>query len=487
MNTQNGDNTGGAADGRGRVKPPKIVVLGAGSAIFGLGSLATMLQSPRLKGARLALVDTDEEALATMTKLANIMNEAWDAQMKITSSTNRVDVLPGANFVIVSIQVGPRETVWEMDWKIPLRHGVRQPYAENGGPGALAHTARNLPVILDIAHDMERLCPDAWYFNLTNPLIRLTWGVRRFTKIKKVLGLCHQLLWGYGMAATILADRWDIQIPDKFHVHTDAENMPRFIPVARAALQHLDIKAAGINHFSWVYDIRDKHTGEDLYPLLRDRWLNHFRKDFEPLTREIFEVFGMMPTAGDSHMCEFLPLVSDQQTRPWEKYELKLQSWEGNRQRRAQRKAIAKAIVSGEMDVNELRDVWRHNMLDEGIPELIGAMVYNDNYYHQQLNIPNEGLLIPNLPKDAIIEVPGLVSGMGIQGLTFPPLPEGIAEMCRRELALSSITIDAVATGDRNLALQALLLDPMVTDIDQARAILDDFMYEFEEYLPQFN
>jgi alpha-galactosidase len=467
------------------VKPPKIVVIGAGSAIFGLGSLATMMQSADLKGSILALVDIDEQALAVMKKLAHIMNETWDAQIKIVSSTNRRDVLPNADFVIVSVQVGSRETVWEMDWQIPLRHGVRQPYAENGGPGALAHTARNLPVILAIARDMEELCPNAWFFNLTNPLIRLTWAVSRYSKIR-TLGLCHQLLWGYAMAGVILADRWGIPVPDGFHVHTDAENMPRFIPVARATIDHIDMKAAGINHFSWVYDIRDKATGEDLYPLLRDRWLHHFRKDFEPLSREMFEIFGMMPTAGDSHMCEFLPVVSDQITRPWEKYDLKLQSWDGNRQRRAYRRKIAEAIVAGDMDVNELRDVWRHNMLDEGIPELISAIVFNRNYYHQQLNIPNKGLLIPNLPQDAIIEVPGLVSGMGIQGLTFPPLPEGIAELCRRELALSSLTIDAVAKGDRYLALQALLLDPMITDIDTARAILDDFLFEFDEYLPQF-
>ncbi|MBC7814077.1 MAG: hypothetical protein H7175_23185, partial [Burkholderiales bacterium] len=260
-----------------RPNPPKIVVIGAGSAIFGLGALATMLQYSRLRGAELALVDVDEQSLCTMTALANKMNKAWDAGFTISSSTNRCDVLPGANFVIVSVQVGPREDVWEKDWQIPLRHGVRQPYAENSGPGAFAHTARNLPLVLDIAHDMERLCPQAWYLNLTNPLIRLSWAVQRYTNIK-VLGLCHQLLWGYAMAAAVLADRWDIPVPEHFHVHTDVDNMPNFIPVARAGLQHLDIKAAGINHFSWVFDIRDKETGEDLYPLLRERWLHSYRK-----------------------------------------------------------------------------------------------------------------------------------------------------------------------------------------------------------------
>lgn len=465
--------------------PPKIVILGAGSAIFGLGAMATLIRSERLRGAELALVDIDEPALETMTRLAEKMNLAWDAGMTITGTTRRTDVLPGADFVIVSVQVGQRETVWEMDWQIPLRHGVRQPYAENGGPGSLAHTCRNLPLILDIARDMERLCPDAWYINLVNPLIRLTLGVHRYTKIK-VLGLCHQFLWGYAMAAAILSDRYGILIPEGFHVHTDADNLPHFIPVARAGFEHLDIKAAGINHFSWIMDIRDRATGEDLYPLLRERWLTGYRRDFEPLTREMFAIFGLMPTPGDSHLCEFLPFVVDPVHKPWEKYGLKLQSWEGNRRRRASRWELARSILSEETPVEKLRDMWQFNILEEPVAEMIEAITYNDNYYAQQLNIPNNGGLIPNLPADAIVEVPGVISGMGIQGLGFPPLPEGIAALCSRELELSSIIVEAAATGDRNLALQALLLDPMIDDLDTARAILNDFLTEFAEFLPQF-
>lgn len=465
-------------------RPPKIVVLGAGSAIFGLGALARIIQTERLRGAELAMVDIDAEALETMHAVAEKMNTAWGAGMTITSTTDRTRALPGADFVIVSIQVGPRETVWEMDWRIPLRHGVRQPYAENGGPGAFAHTARNLPVILGIARDMERLCPDAWYINLTNPLIRLTQAVERYSKIK-VMGLCHQLLWGYAMAGAVLADRWGIPVPEHFHVHTDATNMPNFIPVAVAGLKHMDIKAAGINHFSWVYDIREKDTGEDLYPLLREKWLHGYRKDFEPLSREMFQIFGMMPTAGDSHMCEYLSYTHDPVTKPWEKYELRLQSWDGNRARRAERKALAAAIASGERPVDDLKDLHRFNMLHEPVPEIVAAVHYNEQYYSQQLNILNNGL-IPNLPDDAIVEVPGFLSGMGIQGLAFPALPEGIAELCRRELVRSSITVEAAAHGDKDLALQALLLDPMISDIDTARAILNDFLTEFSAYLPQF-
>ena len=461
------------------VRLPKIVCIGAGSAVFGLSNLATIIRSDRLRGSEIVLVDIDEAGLEIITLLAEKMNEAWGAGMKIWSTPDRTQALPGADFVVVSVQVGPREEVWELDWQIPLKHGIRQPYAENSGPGAFAHTARNVPLILSIARDMEELCPDAWFLNFTNPMIRLTWAVERYTSIK-VVGLCHQLYWAYAMAGAVLADRWGLEYPDDFHVHTDYSNAQKLLMGIVQGYAYMDIKAAGLNHFSWVYDIRDKQTGEDLYPLLREHWLDGFRRDFEPLSREIFEIFGLMPTAGDSHMAEFLAWTHDPSTKPWEKYNLKLQSWTENRQRRADRWEQARAIVAGERSVDELRDA-----ISEGVPEIVEAMIFNTNTYHQQVNLPNNGL-IPNLPDDAIVEVPGIISSFGIQGIGCPPLPEGIAELCRRELELSSLVVDAAVEGDRRLALQALLLDPMINDIDRVRAILDDFLLTFADYLPQF-
>jgi alpha-galactosidase len=461
-------------------KPPKIVIIGAGSAVFGLKALASIIRSKRLRGTELQLVDIDEPALNTMTRLAELMNDSWDAGMTINGTTDRRQALPQADLVVVSVQVGPREEMWEQDWKIPLKHGIRQPYAENSGPGAFAHTARNLPLLIDIARDMEELCPEAWYLNFTNPLIRLTWAVQRYTRVK-VVGLCHQLKWAHAMAMAIVADRYDFPIPEKFNVHTNYTNKPFLAPVMAAGEKHLDIKAAGINHFSWVYDIRDRATGDDLYPLIRERWLKEYRRDFEPLSRELFEIFGMMPTPGDAHLCEFIQWAHDPVTRPWEKYNIELQSWQGNLRRRADRRAIAEETVAGKRPVDDLL-----TQSSEGIVEIAEAMTYNDNYYHHQLNLQNNGCL-PNLPDEAIVEVPGSVSGLGIRGLNMPPLPEPIAEMCRRELAYSSLVVDASYHGDRELALQALLLDPMVNDIDRARSVLADFWVEFEEYLPQFH
>lgn len=462
------------------VKPPKIVYIGAGSAVFGLKALSAIMRTEALHGAELQLVDINEPNLEIMTNLAHHINKEWGAGCTINYTTNRREALPNADFVIVSVQVGQRETVWEKDWKIPLKHGVRQPYAENSGPGAFAHTARNLPLLIEIARDMEELCPDAWYMNFVNPMIRLTWAVSRYTKLK-VVGLCHQLMWGYALAMGILADRYGVEVPPGFNLHTNYQNKPYLEPVMQAGYKYLDIKACGINHFSWAYEIRDRETGEDLYPLIRERWLNNYRPDFEPLSREMFQIFGLMPTPGDSHLCEFLPWTHDPITKPWEKYNLTLQSFTGNHKRRADRLQIAKDIVAGKRSVEELR-----GLRSEGIPEIIEGVTFNRDIYMHQLNLPNHGL-IPNLPEGAIVEVPGMTSAMGVRGLNMEPLPDGIAELCRRELAYSSLVVDAAYHGDKELALQALLLDPMMNDIDRAKAILDDFLVEFAEFLPQFN
>ena len=136
-------------------KKLKICIIGAGSAAFGLNTLATLVRSPRLRGGTLALVDLDAEGLALIDLLAHRLNREWEAGLTIESSTRRTEVLAGADFVVVAIEVGPREGTWQRDWEIPLQFGLRQPYGENGGPGGLAHTLRQVPEMLAIgpAHD----------------------------------------------------------------------------------------------------------------------------------------------------------------------------------------------------------------------------------------------------------------------------------------------------------------------------------------------
>lgn len=459
--------------------PTKIVCIGAGSHSFGLTTLVSLLRSQTLKGAELVLVDRDESRLSIMHQLITWLNAAWDAKMHISALTHHRQALPGAGFVINAIEVGPREGLWELDYQIPLKYGVRQPYAENSGPGGFAHAVRNILPVLEIAREMETLCPDAWLINFTNPMQRICAAVHRHTSIK-VVGLCHQLSAGYAMVGKALAQDLDIFIPPIF---TSTHASPKYTPGMFAAylqtVEKVKITAAGVNHFTWMLGLEDRQTSEDLYPRFRERW-KALPESFEPLTRRVFDAFGLFPIPGDEHLCEYLPWVSDPVTRPWEKYELELYEWSHHSQEREDKWVELAAVSERKSNPEEFVPGY-----SEGALEVIESILNDSNLLWEAVNIPNQGL-INDLPTDAIIELAGLVNAKGINGVFSGEMPPGITELLRREITISHLTVDSVVYGDRQLALQALLLDPVIRDMDIAKQVLKDYLAAYREHLPTF-
>ena len=234
----------------------KIVLIGAASASFGPRMIADAVLTPELRGSTLVLVDIDEPRLQVMTAYARRLNEAIGASLKVESTPDRTRALPGAEFVITSIAI-KRDELWKLDHQIPLKHGIKQVLGENGGPGGLSHSLRNIPIVLSIARDMEKLCPDALLMNFTNPESRICLAVSRYTNIKFV-GLCH----GIGMAYDSIAR------------------------ITGLPMEDLEAIAAGLNHFVWVLDIRRKSSKEDVYPVLRaaDRT---YDPGYYPLSRKL--------------------------------------------------------------------------------------------------------------------------------------------------------------------------------------------------------
>jgi alpha-galactosidase len=467
------------------MRPVKIVLVGAGSASFGLSSLATLLREPELRGSTLALVDLNAEALENMHRFAERIDAEWDAGVSIVASVDRNAVLPGADFVVCSIEAGPRSELWRLDYRIPLKHGVRQPFSENGGPAGFAHAARQVPAIMDIACDMERLCPDAWLLNFSNPVPRLTRAVTKYTNVQTV-GLCHQIGFAYTLAAHLLADILDIHVPEGMGLHSAGgenwiEAMQARAAFAREAADKLDIKAAGLNHFTWMLQIRDRRDGKDLYPEFKRRFEAH---SAEPLTRDVMLLTGVFAIPGDRHLCEYLPWCHNPVTKPWERYDLNPPAFcfedDGYRQP-ADRNARVLAPLHDQKDLTFLKD-----MTSEGVWEVVHGIAADANRYHLSANIPNEGSL-PDLPPRAVVEVPVVISSYGITGLAMGHLNPVVAELLRRETVVVDLAIDAAVMGDRELALQALMMDPIVDDIDVGRAILHDYLEEHAPYLPQFH
>ena len=459
--------------------PTKIAVIGAGSASFGLQTLGTILSDQHLQGSRLALVDIHAERLETIVELAHRVNEQWQAGFAIEGSTNHRDVLAGAEFVVMSLEVGPREDLWRLDWEIPLRHGLRQPYGENGGPGGFAHAARNIGAIMPILRDMETLCPSAWLINFTNPVARICLAAARYTQIRTV-GLCHQIRVGYAIAGQVLADELGLEVPDNIDSHPDPSGASCCSSFGQQAEELIEIKVAGLNHFIWLLEVRERATGRDLTPLFH-RLLGERGLPFEPLSQDLFDIFGICPVAGDSHISEYLPWGHDAVSEPWKTYNLRLYDWDTAKERRQQMWQSIEAMLLGREGFVALRQAR-----SEGVVEIIATIAARGERHLPTVNLPNSGY-IPNLPADAIVEVPGMASSTGVHGLPVGPLPEPVAELCRREIAVATLGVDATVTGDRRMALQALLLDPMVNDIDRARRILDDYLTAYRAWMPQFH
>ena len=457
----------------------KITIIGVGSASFGLNTLGSLLQSKALRGSEIALVDQNPDTLSLMQKLADRINREWDAQMVFQAYTHHEDALPGTDFVVSAIEVPPREKLWKMDYDIPLKYGVRQPYAENGGPGGFAHAARNIIPVMEIAHAMEVACPNAWFINFSNPMIRICDAINRYSSIK-VMGLCHQIYAGYAMIGYLLARNLEIHVPDgQFSTHADKKYKKLVSEIAHQALGKIDIKAAGLNHFTWMLDIREKSSGVDLRPLLEDAW-QQVDPGVEPLTRRVFQAFGIMPVPGDEHLDEYLPWCSDAITQPWVKYDLSLYDWEEREKDRSSGYELIRQMGLGQVSVDGLKQAD-----SEGAREVIEAISCAENAYHQAIILPNRGQ-ITNLPLNSIVETPATLTGMGPLPLTMGNLPEGAAELARRELAVVKLCVDSVVEGDRQKALQCLLLDPVITDLDAAQFVLDDYLDTYRKYLPTF-
>jgi alpha-galactosidase len=196
----------------------------------------------------------------------------------------------------------------------------------------------------------------------------------------------------------------------------------------------------------------------------------------------MLQLTGYMPVPGDTHLSEYLPYTHNPATKPWEKYNLHLYDWDGAaRGRDAMWGRIEGLAAEGGPDLERLRGAH-----SEGVYEVIHGIAHDANIYRVSINVPNGGA-IENLPDHTIVEAPAVIGAMGALPLRMGPLPPVVAELCRREAERVELVVDAAVQGSRELALQALALDPTVDDLDIARDVLDDYLATHRENLPQFH
>jgi alpha-galactosidase len=433
---------------------PKIVLVGAGSHSFGLMMLKDIMNTPALHGSEVVLVDIAADKLERMTRLAERLNEMCHADLKISASTDRREALPGADMVVTSVERRHYE-LWQQDIAVPLKHGCRHLYGENGGPGGFFHTMRQVPLLMEIARDVEKICPNAWLLNLSNPESRLCLALNRFTKVKNV-GIC---LGAYITQNTLATHVFGLRQQD------------------------VDIKVAGINHCHWVMDIRHTATGEDLYPQVRQR-METMDPNWEPLSQECLRRFGYFPGPADTHVGEYLGWG-------WKYLRPEQTSWifkgvESEMQRESEVEMLARG--TGPIKDDEMQ-VFNNLLIEGGLRwqtlDILLSLLDNGNRYILSLNLPNDGY-ITNLRRDAVVEIPAIVGADHIYGLHMGEMPTAIAGMLELQLYIMDLVVDAAVKGDRKAALEALMIDPNVPSPDVAQKVLDEMLVLQKDYLPQF-
>src|ERR1041385_4966466 len=171
---------------------PKITFIGAGSTVFAKNLLGDILSFPELANSTISLMDIDPVRLQTSEIVAHKVAEFFEAKPKIEATLDRRSALDGADYAINMVQVGGYKPGTVIDFEIPKKYGLRQTIADTLGIGGIMRALRTIPVMLDMCHDMEQVCPEVTFLNYVNPMAMNTWAVTRATKIKTV-GLCHSV------------------------------------------------------------------------------------------------------------------------------------------------------------------------------------------------------------------------------------------------------------------------------------------------------
>jgi len=439
----------------------KVVLIGAGSLTFTPSLLKGLALSDMARDASLtiSLVDINPEILEVMYKVGVKLIEALRrrgeaGELKIEKHVERKEALEGADFVIITIGVGGVKAT-HVDVEVPRRYGIEQTVGDTVGPGGIMRALRHVPVLLDIARDMEDLCPEAYMFNYSNPLTPLTRVVQRETKIK-----------AYGLCTGVFGVKW--YLAKYFNVRPD----------------DVEIYVGGINHLYWIIDFSVK--GEPGYQLIEEKLAKEGVPDRGEIaiTLKLYRIFGLIPAPGGRHVAEFFPHLFMHE-EAMKKYDIP-RFPEGtiyDYKLREPFEKLLKGIASGERSVDELLKVKGLEEEGIGVVRLMEAIALDKRILFPGINVPNKGV-IANLPSWGVVEVPAYVDATGVHPLNMGPLPKAIAGILTQRLAQYEITIDAALSGDRSLALQALLMDGYVRSIDIAERLLDDMLRAEQEWLP---
>jgi alpha-galactosidase len=397
----------------------RVTFIGAGSVEFTRNVTTDLCGYPEFRGQlHFVLYDISAERLAHAERLVSQISAQAGAEATVTATQDRRAALAGAHYVINEVQVGGYAAT-RADFDIPARYGLRQTIGDTLGIGGIFRGLRTIPVVVDLARDMQDQCPDAYLLSYSNPMAMLPWAVYEGTGFGRVFGLCHSVRDTQSFLTEL--------------VGADPERV-RFV-------------TAGFNHQAFV--LRFEQDGESLYPRLRE--VIDSSPELQRRVRvEIFRRFGYFPTESSEHSAEYVPwfMHHDDQVERFRIF-------------------VGDYLERSEENLRELESLTRqlaaHEPLDlEPANELASLFIHAlETGTEQELhvNIRNGGL-ISSLPDECCVEVPCLVGAGGAKPVPVGPLPPQLTALNRTFLNVVELTVRAGLDASRDYVYQAALLDP---------------------------
>ena len=447
----------------------KLTIIGAGSTVFTKNIVVDLLTIKQFKSIEIALMDIDQNRLIKTKEVLEIIAKKMGATPKISLHTNRRESLLDADFVQTTIQVGGYRPSTVIDFEIPKKFGLNQTIADTLGIGGIMRSLRTIPVLLNIAEDIEQVCPNALWMQYVNPMCTNMIAINKVFPNIRNIGLCHSVQG----TAEMLAE--DLQ-----------EN-----------IKNISYQCAGINHMAFFQKFEKISTGEDLYPklkrladqILSDKKISSRTKKqeypgrnlHEKVRYEILKRFGFFVTESSEHFAEYVPwFIKPNREELIEKYKIPVDEY------------ILRCEYYSEL-WNELdKDI--SIITNEAIKRsheyasyIIDAIV-NNNKFTVYGNVMNNGL-IENLPSNCCVEVPCIVDNKGFYPQKIGRLPEQLSALMRTNINVQILTAEAALTKKREHIYHAAMLDPLTAShlsIDEIYALTDEMLEAHSDYLPEY-
>jgi len=435
----------------------KIAFLGAGSFGFTRGLVRDILTFPALADSEIVLMDIDTERLDFIKAAVDRIVEAGKYPAKVRATTDRQDALDGADGVAITILQGGVE-VFRTDIEIPKKYGVDINVGDTRGPSGFFRALRTIPVMLEFARDIERLCPEAIVLNYTNPMAMLCRAMQGETKIN-VTGLCHSVQGTAGMLANWIG----------------------------APMSEITYRCAGINHQAWYLEF--KWNGKDAYPLIREAVTT--REDIynhEQVRNEMFLHLGYYVTESSGHNSEYVAWF---RKRPdlIEKYCTHGTGWNPGHHAYILNHYLAVEKTWRDNIKAELEKPVNLNRGHEYAASIFNATIGDGTPFEFNGNVRNDSL-IENLPQGCCVEVPVFATKRGLDPVHIGPLPPQCAMLNNISAGCEEMVVEAAITGNKDLVYYACYYDPLTSallSLEEIKSMADEMFEANKDYLPQFS